>query len=303
VVFVDDIDRCRPGTTAEVFEAINLFVSNVASRTGLWAHFVIGLDSAVVAARLDALYDKHHDPRVALHGDDPTPGWAFLRKLIQLPVTVPQVADDGVERFVDAITQRTAPASSTGTVRRLEVNPGRTGTGPEHPSTAPAPTRNQPKPATAPLVQIPVDTYTWRSMEQHPEVRGLMVQRLCAQPFRSIREAKRLLNVWQLYARILDVIEPLAEPAAAIARARLILLVAEIVTRWPALQRTLHRRYGNQRGLQLLADAVDDDDSWEHAVRRLGLDTEDQRQALTNLRSLLTEYDAEAITELAARLM
>jgi WD40 repeat protein len=296
VVFVDDLDRCRPGTTAEVFEAINLFLSSVASRTGLWAHFVVGLDSAVVAASLDTLYAGRHDADGTLHGDDSTPGWAFLRKLVQLPVIVPQVPDTGVERFVDAITQRAAPIPAPAAKRAPAPRPRVAAPRPP----APAPVVAPPKPAPRPPARAPVDTRTWRSMEQHPDLRELVVHRLRAQPFRSIREAKRLLNVWQLYARILEATAPLTEPAAAIAQARELLLVAEIVTRWPVLQRALHRRFGDRRGLQVLAAAAGDDGAWRDAVCQLGI--EDHRTATANLRAVLREYDGVAIADLAARL-
>jgi hypothetical protein len=99
IVFIDDPDRCSARTTAEVFEAINLFLSGTSH---LSAKFVIGLDPAVVAAHLDTIYEKL-DSHLALHGDDPSPGWAFLRKVVQLPVTVPRVADVDMERFVAAV--------------------------------------------------------------------------------------------------------------------------------------------------------------------------------------------------------
>ncbi|HWO62562.1 MAG TPA: P-loop NTPase fold protein, partial [Umezawaea sp.] len=44
VVFIDDLDRCTPKTTAEVFEAINVFLSDALPRT----RFVLGLDPVVV---------------------------------------------------------------------------------------------------------------------------------------------------------------------------------------------------------------------------------------------------------------
>jgi len=46
IVFIDDLDRCRPATTAEVFEAINLFVSGINS-TDLHARFVLGIRDRV----------------------------------------------------------------------------------------------------------------------------------------------------------------------------------------------------------------------------------------------------------------
>jgi hypothetical protein len=57
VVFIDDLDRCSAHTTAEVFEAINLFLSGA---TELEAKFVIGLDPWVVAAHLDSVYKEDY---------------------------------------------------------------------------------------------------------------------------------------------------------------------------------------------------------------------------------------------------
>jgi WD40 repeat protein len=297
VVFVDDIDRCQPGTIAEVFEAINLFLSNVASRGGLRAHFVVGLDSAVVASHLDTAYGQHTDPTVALHGDDPTPGWAFLRKLIQLPVIVPEVPDEGVRRLVDEVT---APRSAAGeaAVKAPFLPPMSSGVGRQ--GAKPASSRARPTIVKVPAPRTPVDTITWRSAEGHPEVRELLIRRLSGQFNRSIREAKRLINVWQFYERIMEVVEPLAEPDAMVVRARRLIILAEIVTRWPALQRGLHRHVDGRRGLQLLAAAVDDEVAWKQTAATLGLDGQ---PALSGLRSLLREEDGPAVADLAARLM
>ena len=87
IVFVDDLDRCRALTTAEVFEAINLFLAGfVTERRGtgrenpgdpggsLRARFVIGLDPVVVAGHLDRVYADLYDPETALDGEDPVAG-------------------------------------------------------------------------------------------------------------------------------------------------------------------------------------------------------------------------------------
>jgi WD40 repeat protein len=299
VVFVDDIDRCQPGTIAEVFEAINLFLSGVASRSGLRAHFVVGLDSSVVASHLDTAYGRHSDPTVALYGDDTTPGWAFLRKLVQLPVFVPEIPDDGVRRLVEVVT-RSDPAARAASRRRGLIPAGVTGPAAEASMTAqPAPARVATgRPVPGP--RTPVDTVTWRSAEGHPQVRELLIDRLSAQHNRSIREAKRLINVWQFYARMLEVVDPLTEPYAAIARARHLIVLAEIVTRWPALQRHLHRHVDGRCGLQLLAASAADTGDWQEAATILGLS---DQTALTGLRTLLRDYEGRAVADLAARLM
>ena len=98
VIFVDDLDRCGARTTAEVFEALNLFLSD----TNLEVKFVIGLDPAVVAARLDDIYKDLDDSHLVQYGDDPSAGWAFLRKVVQLPVAAPRVTDTAIEQFLGA---------------------------------------------------------------------------------------------------------------------------------------------------------------------------------------------------------
>ncbi|MFC9502879.1 P-loop NTPase fold protein [Streptomyces sp. NPDC057002] len=78
IVFIDDLDRCSARATAEVFEAINLFLSGAlhslhrrVDPDAVPCRFVLGLDSAVVAAHLDRAYSDpastqgkagHQDP-------------------------------------------------------------------------------------------------------------------------------------------------------------------------------------------------------------------------------------------------
>ncbi|WP_432833805.1 P-loop NTPase fold protein [Dactylosporangium sp. CA-092794] len=305
VVFVDDVDRCRPGTIAEVFEALNLFLSNVSARDGLRAHFVVGLDSSIVAKHLDATYGTLAASPVGLHGDDPSPGWAFLRKLIQLPVPVPQVPDEGVRRLVDAITgpEQAPPAGD----RRSPAAAATGGSPSQAPSAAPPPaasaTAARPSRRPIPAQRAPVDTWTWRSAERHPDVRALLLERLAAQPARSIREGKRLINVWQFYARVMDATAPALKPADLVRRSRLLIIVAEIVTRWPALHHALTATVDGRRGLQLLAAAVGDDADWQLARARLGLSGAAHNGALAGLRDLLRRHDGEELAGLAAQLM
>jgi hypothetical protein len=245
------------------------------------------------------------------HGDDPSPGWAFLRKLIQIPVHVPHVSDLGVKRLVDAILGGERPVEPTPTPVAVPaaVSPAPlperrpvTLARPRIPRPRPAPI-SEALPAPPTLTRPSVDIFTWRSTERHPEFHSFVVERLAAQPSRSVREAKRLLNVWQLYARILDSERPLREPADIIARAKNLLILAEIVTRWPAIQAGLHRRIDGDTGLRLLAEEAGDDCGWEQAVGRTGIDPHRAERALMNLRVLLMEHDGISVAELAAQLM
>ncbi|MBV1850599.1 P-loop NTPase fold protein [Catellatospora tritici] len=295
VVFVDDIDRCRPGTIAEVFEAINVFLADIASRSGLRAQFVVGLDAGVVAGHLDRIYQDHGNAFAIRHGEDPSPGWAFLRKLIQLPVLVPQVSDHGLVRLVDSVTWQGAPPPRS-LVPSQRTPGGGVSTGTTVAAPAPRPSRR-----SARIVRTSVQTLTWRSAEKHPQVRTLLLDRLHAQQVRSIRETKRLINVWQFYARAMESLDPLTRPEAMITRARNLLILAEIVTRWPALQRGLHRHVRGTRVLRLLADAAPDEQAWRDVVGRLGFEAADG--PLDTLRELLTEYDGVAVAELADQLL
>jgi hypothetical protein len=282
IVFVDDLDRCRALTTAEVFEAINLFLAGfVTERRGtgrenpgdpgssLRARFVIGLDPVVVAGHLDRVYADLYDPETALDGEDPSPGWAFLRKLVHLPVLVPQVSDQEMFRIIDQI-------AGVGTaVRRV------------------------PRQRTDDLT-VSVGS-AWH-LPSDPAVHALVRERLSAQPDRSIREATRQLNVWEFYERVLASTEPLP-PDETQQRSRHLVILAEIVTRWPALQRFLHRSCGDRTGLQLIADAAGDEAAWPNVAHEVlgGRGTYDD--ALATLRDLLRRYDGPAVADLATRLL
>lgn len=271
----------------------------------------------MVAAHLDKVYQDLDDPNLVLHGDDPSPGWAFLRKVVQLPVGVPHVADASVDRFLAAVlnvpetTLRAASSPST-----VSSSPARRAAAPDN-ETAAQDVVEHPEDTeqTAPAAEQPRPTRTG-PLELQPEVLGLIRRRLAAQPQRSAREAKRLLNVWQLYQRLLDRTEPLRDDEALVTRACNLVILAELITRWPALQRRLHQPIGDRRGLQVLAAAAGDDLQWQSALTTVGLDSkssldaqQDQKPsphhdpALGNLRALLNEHDGRAVADLAARLL
>ena len=285
VVLVDDLDRCTPRTTAEVFEAINVFLSDALPRT----RFVLGLDPVVVASHVDHAYRELADAKVVAHADDPGPGWTFLRKLVQLPVRLPPTTSGNVERVLLAhlgpVYRDEAPVPSkpveetTETVREL-------------PRTATE------SPVAEPRVSVPRQDEVAAvviAIERHPRVREYLYRRLTAQPEHSVREEKRLINVWQFYLRVLAVSTP-AHEEALVERACQLVVIAEIVTRWPAYQHLL------RRGWDTLADAVDDDIEWTRATAKLGF-TQADKHATVNLRAVLRDCDTQAVAGLANRLL
>jgi hypothetical protein len=260
IVMIDDLDRCTPRTTAEVFEAINVFLSDTFPRT----RFVLGLDPIVVAAHVDHAYRELADAKVVTHPDDPSPGWTFLRKLVQLPVRVPRTTADNVDRILEA---------QLGPVHRDEA-----------PADEPEPTQAADIPDLLPPPTIVEDIVI--RIERHPDVRERLRERLAAQPEHTVREEKRLINVWQFYLRVLA--------SADIEQARDLVIIAEIVTRWPAYQHLLRGNWNT------LADAAADDVKWGAAIAKIGFKYAD-RQAAANLRALFGDR-AQAVAGLANRL-
>jgi KAP family P-loop domain len=290
-------------TTAEVFEAINLFLSDT---TDLEAKFVIGLDPAVIAAHLDGIYKQLDNVQFIQHGDDPSPGWAFLRKVVQLPVSAPHVTDSAAEQFVEAALDIPTSAAHhfTDTISAEVLTiAGNKNAKPDKSTTeALSSIHASATPQTA--IATPQTTILRTgSLEHQPEIVNLMTQRLINQPGRSAREAKRMLNVWQLYQRVLDLSNPMRDEEEVIQRACHLMILAEIITRWPALQRQLHRSINRQRGLQILAAACHDDEEWATALTDVGLNKKEHNKAVANIRGLLREYDGLAVADLAAKVL
>jgi len=143
----------------------------------------------------------------------------------------------------------------------------------------------------------------WRALEQHPEVRQFIVSRLAAQPDRSIRDAKRLLNVWQLYERVMSVTHPIADSARQIERAKCLILLAETITRWPSLQTCLYTWHPQGRGLEILASAADDDDRWRDATASVIGDRPVEVRSVSELRRMLIDHDARTVARLASEVL
>ncbi|MFC0105135.1 P-loop NTPase fold protein [Kibdelosporangium aridum] len=278
VVFIDDLDRCTPRTTAEVFEAINLFVT----RTFPVTRFVLCLDATTVAAHLDEVYGALKGK--PLHGDDPSPGWSFLRKLIQLPITIPPIAADSIDGLLNSllgeVVQQPLPARPTtqtpaNGLRKITTEPQVLAASP------------------ASLLATSMVNAVAEVLEHDEDIRKLLAERLKEQSGLSVRETKRILTIWQYYVRVLIRLDPgnLAE------HARHLVILAEIIARWPAAQRAVHRRFDGNHGLTLLASA-DGDWEWAKAVRRVGLD----HKCADGIRALLDRYDGERVASVAERL-
>jgi hypothetical protein len=292
----------------------------------------MGLDSAVTAAHIDAAYEKSLSNPATLHRGDPSVGWTFLRKLIQLPIPIPAMSESAVDRLVEgALGARTllAPADWSGTRRPWVVSSAERHAK-RRPQSAPRSEVEEPMPtpgaATSPplhrlspppLGPLPPPSmyrqetgqrWTWslQVLEDSPQVRSTLRSRLNAQPDLTAREGKRLITVWQYCVRLMDRWHPLPT-AATLERAQALILVAEIITRWPACMAKFRSIFTDdsqadtpRTGLQVLAAAVDDNDAWHAALRNMRLDKLTDTVAI---RQLLDHPQAGPATKLFAQLI
>ena len=112
VVFVDDLDRCDSRTVAEVIEALNVFLAGEFPDCA----FVIAMEPAAVAAHIEAAHPElvaaHREGRTP--GDWSSPGWRFLDKIVQLPLTLPAPRTEHVQAYVEALLRHDADGSADG---------------------------------------------------------------------------------------------------------------------------------------------------------------------------------------------
>ena len=90
VVFIDELDRCRPDTILDTLEAIKLFLF-----TGK-AAFVLGADERHIAY---AVKSKFKD----IEGQEIDIGKEYLEKLVQYPIKIPRLDTAEVETYIGCL--------------------------------------------------------------------------------------------------------------------------------------------------------------------------------------------------------
>lgn len=309
VVFIDDLDRCTPATTREVFEAVSGILQydvprvDDTGRSGI--RFVMGVDPELIAYQLDVtdparmadlLLRSGSSPlsapvpyelpplsgTIAGHGpDDPSNGWATIRKLWQLAVILPPTPLSHTDRLMrhhfPGFEEQPKPAAGGPPT----VSPGgdppagsarsdqfRQGSGPDHavvesvvtPSSSTSDGRDQP---------VATDPQAW---EDEPVVLDHLRSLVALRPLQSMRETKRLLTLWSFFLRLKRerVVEGLSEPITSAQQCCDVMTLAEILTRWPALVPALTRWHvadgvPPRSVLDLLTRAAENDAAWHLA--------------------------------------
>ncbi|OXM65209.1 P-loop NTPase fold protein [Amycolatopsis vastitatis] len=101
VVFVDDLDRCSPGTVCQVIEAVNLFLAGEFPN----CIFLLAVEPSVIAAHIESTYkDLADNLRQSASVDRHSPlGWRFLEKIVQLPMNLPSQADRSPSTYLKSL--------------------------------------------------------------------------------------------------------------------------------------------------------------------------------------------------------
>lgn len=100
VIFIDDLDRCEPPKSADIVEAVNLFLDAEG------CVFVIGMDSESVAKSVEVKYKDLFERMKAENTGVVSLGRSFLDKIVQIPFSVPRATPQQITRMVeDAIGQ------------------------------------------------------------------------------------------------------------------------------------------------------------------------------------------------------
>jgi predicted KAP-like P-loop ATPase len=89
VVFVDDLDRCSPKRALKVFESVKVFLDIEGFI------FVLGLSLVTIAKLIEKEYEKAN-----IQGRD------YIRKIIQIPIFLPEWNADDMLRIIDNLINR-----------------------------------------------------------------------------------------------------------------------------------------------------------------------------------------------------
>ena len=300
VVLVDDLDRCSPGTVAQVIEAINLFLAGQFPN----CIFIVAMEPELVAAHIEVIYK----PLVDTLGDDDywgearTLGWRFLDKIVQLPISLPALRSDQVSRFLgialaNSQAEATTPDSSLDAtrIRRIEEGIRQQNPSIENISTTASAAEDQLSEAeSGRFLSGEAQEAMRRELRRRLRPEDPEVQRIVAltagRLARNPREIKRFVNVFRFYAVIRQEREAVDLPApdtlAEIAK------LAVLAVRWPHLRSALGRQVGmTERDtlLSLLETTIaefDDNTNWvtkrQELHRALG-DLQIPERLLTNL--------------------
>ncbi|MFL5384879.1 MAG: P-loop NTPase fold protein [Longimicrobiaceae bacterium] len=224
VVFVDDLDRCRPQQVVEIVEAIKLLLETKN------CFFVIGMDAQAVAASIEARY-RDVSPLLAEDPGGLTLGERFLEKIVQVNFRIPRAEKTVVEGYIGEIlagrpARESADPPKVREAERLIKAEQRAGKElPEAAETVGGKKEVDRRDAEKAEQRIREDSET-----EAEQVRLAVIE---AAPYleNNPRKIKRFINTFRLQALVAQKRGMLADPSEATLLARALI----IATRWPDL--------------------------------------------------------------------
>jgi GH25 family lysozyme M1 (1,4-beta-N-acetylmuramidase) len=93
VIFVDDLDRCKPEKAVEVLEAIMLLLTDVDGDPYI---VFLGIDARVLVKAVEERYGK-------VLVDAGITGYEFLDKIVQIPFRIPHANEEDMKKYVRAL--------------------------------------------------------------------------------------------------------------------------------------------------------------------------------------------------------
>jgi hypothetical protein len=99
IIFIDDLDRCEPPKSANIVEAINIFLDSPQ------CIFVLGMDMRAVVASIEIKYKDVFARMQQQEQSLVSPGRIFLDKIIQVPIHLPRPGDQAILYLVKEVTQ------------------------------------------------------------------------------------------------------------------------------------------------------------------------------------------------------
>jgi hypothetical protein len=265
VVFVDDLDRCSPGTVAQVIEAINLFLAGQFPN----CIFVIAMEPEMVAAHVEVAYQALGERlrRSDYWGEAAMLGWRFLDKIVQLPLSVPVLDQDQANRFVKWVLAGRGQPLTPGDGGNSDVAEERVARleqaieqqAPSLEEIAEAAARAQaevlgtdlPAGQLSPEARMASHRVSRRQLRDDSPQFQALVDAVAPWIDRNPRAIKRLVNVIRFYMLIRQGRQeaglPVPDSVEQIAK------LAVLAVQWPQLRSVLGRQLGPDNGATLLA--------------------------------------------------
>jgi len=97
VIFIDDLDRCKPPKAADIILAINQFLDSPG------CVFVIGMDSTAVVASIEIKYKALFKKIKEENMEVVSPGRLFLDKIVQINFHIPKTTKESLNELAQAI--------------------------------------------------------------------------------------------------------------------------------------------------------------------------------------------------------